>query len=50
MIFPGYGAPNATFFRLRSAVEKHGHEQRLAGEQPLAGAHECAEEARALRL
>ena len=27
-----------------AAVEKHGHEQGLAGEQPFAGAHEGSEE------
>ena len=44
MIFPGYGAPNATFLFLTAPVEKHRHEERFAGQQPLAGAHERPEE------
>ena len=44
MIFPGYGAPNATLRLLVASIEKHRHEQRLAGQQPLAGAHQRAQE------
>ena len=40
MIFPGYGAPKATFFFWAAAIVEDGHEQRLAGQQALAGAHE----------
>ena len=44
MILPGYGAPNATLRRWPAAVPKHGHEQRLTGQQALAGADEGAKE------
>ncbi len=44
MIFPGYGAPNATFFFCAAPVVEHRHEQRLTGQQPLAGAHQRAHE------
>ena len=44
-ILPGYGAPNATLRLLPGAVLKDRHEQRLAGEQALARAHQRAEHA-----
>ena len=49
-ILPGYGAPKATFFFWPRTIEEHGHEQRLAGQQTLARAHQGAQETAALLL
>ena len=47
---PAYGAANATAACRAAAVREHGHEQALAGQQPLAGAEQRAHDPRARLL
>ena len=46
----GERRPERHLLSLRSAVEKHCHEQRLSSQQPLAGTHERSQQPGALLL